>query len=62
MIKHCVSGKRLTSEGKNAVWESLLMKQIVWNKKLNTPSPLSCVDPLMVMCVCPLGGNYTTVS
>lgn len=27
--------------GGNAMWESLLMKQIVWYKKLNSPSPLS---------------------
>lgn len=52
------SGKRLTSEeNKNAVWEPILMEQIAWYKKLNTPSPLSSVDPQMAM-----GRNYTTVS
>lgn len=27
--------------GGNPMWESLLMKQIMWYKKLNSPSPLS---------------------
>lgn len=56
------SGKRLTSEGKNAVLETLMMEQIAWYKKLSTPSVLSSVDPQMVMYVCRLGRNYTTVS
>lgn len=56
------SGKRLTSDEKNAVLETLMMEQIAWYKKISTPSLLSSVDPQMVMYVCRLGRNYTTVS